>query len=77
MPGFVKSIMESPILFNCTKILNPILFLFDPSIQPPETAIHLSNGYLLRANTRLDSGEYKMSREFIFYRNTQTLGKNM
>lgn len=42
MPGFVKSIMESPILLNCAKILNHIFLLtFDPSIHPPEETIHL------------------------------------
>lgn len=69
--------MESPILFISTEILSLILLLFDPSIQPPETAIHLSSEYLLRTNTRLDSTEFKVTREFIFYQGIQTLGKNI
>lgn len=64
------NIMRIPILLNSGKIPNYILFSFDPS-NPPETAIHLYNKYLLRANTQLDYGEYKVAMEFIFYQSTQ------
>lgn len=78
MPGFVKSIRESPILLNDAKILHHIfLFAFDPSIHPCEGAIHLYNEYLLKANTSPHSGEYKVAMEFIFHQSTKTLGNNL